>query len=533
MPATRLFGCFLGTLLLLPPALGQNQPAWMEPFQQAYQQLQNGNVASGTEQIAALWKANPTDFELAYAAGTALDSTGYHREATGWYLKALKINPRFGPACNNLALNYASQGEFQKAVPLLQRVTQLEPRNASAFYNLGLVHLQLKHFPYAVQALARASELKPGDRDWLLRLAYASLMAGERQRAMLCLETVLKLPGDASEALLPVVQVLSAAGQYRQALEQIRKANIAVTSSPGLSYEEANALFHLEEYKQAAEVLMKSPAAKERGLDYYLLLGSSRALGGDLPGAVETLQMAVRTAPQRPEPYHRLALVFLDGYRDQEAGDVLATGLKLIPNSSLLLYTQGIVNEVDGRYQNAVDDMRKSLEAENDQPEVWASLGELYTKIGNYDEAAKAYQHAMEQGAAPEAAVTYADLLIRLQRFAEAEKLVRRAMESRRTMPQAYLSLGKLYSAQQRYADAEKALKRAIELDPDDATAHALLAVALQQLGRAQEAQSESNLATQKRELARQRERAAVLRGVLVPREGSAPAPSFESAVQK
>jgi tetratricopeptide (TPR) repeat protein len=505
----------------------------MEPFQQAYQQLQNGNVASGTEQIAALWKANPTDFELAYAAGTALDSTGHHREATGWYLKALKINPRFGPACNNLALNYASQGEFQKAVPLLQRVTQLEPRNANAFYNLGLVHLQLKHFPYAVQALARASELKPGDRDWLLRLAYASLMAGERQRAMLCLETVLKLPGDASEALLPVVQVLSAAGQYRQALEQIRKGNIAVTSSPGLSYEEANALFHLGEYKQAAEVLMKSPAAKERGLDYYLLLGSSRALGGDLPGAVETLQMAVRTAPQRPEPYHRLALVFLDGYRDQEAGDVLATGLKLIPNSSLLLYTQGIVNEVDGRYQNAVDDMRKSLEAENDQPEVWASLGELYTKIGNYDEAAKAYQHAMEQGAAPEAAVTYADLLIRLQRFAEAEKLVRRAMESRRTMPQAYLSLGKLYSAQQRYADAEKALKRAIELDPDDATAHALLAVALQQLGRAQEAQSESNLATQKRELARQRERAAVLRGVLVPREGSAPAPSFESAVQK
>src|SRR5215831_6024413 len=54
--ATRLFGSLLSTLLLFPLALAQTQPAWMASFQQAYQQLQNGNVAAGTEQIAALRK---------------------------------------------------------------------------------------------------------------------------------------------------------------------------------------------------------------------------------------------------------------------------------------------------------------------------------------------------------------------------------------------------------------------------------------------------------------------------------------------
>ena len=525
---SRLFGGLLSALLLPQLTLGQTQPAWMEPFQQAYQQLQKGNIVSGTEQIAALWKANPADYQLAYAAGTALDSTGHHREATGWYLKALKINPRFGPACNNLALNYASRGEFQKAVPLLQKVTQLEKGNARAFYNLGLVYLQLNHFLDAAQALSRASELRPGDRDSLVRLAYANLMAGQRQDGMRALETLLKLPGDGSESLLQAVQVLNAAGQYGQALEHIRKAN-AVTTSSELSYEEANALFHLGQYKPASDILLKSHAAKQPGLDYYLLLGSSQALGGDLPGAVETLQTAVKIAPQRPEPYHRLALVFLEGYRDEEAGNVLSAGLKLIPNSPLLLYAEGIVNEVGGRYEKAIEDMRRSLNAKSDQAEVWTSLGEVYTRVAGYDEAAEAYRNAMQQGAAAETAVKYADLLIRLQRFAEAERLVRRVMESRHDIPQAYLTLGKLYSAQKQYVAAEQALMKAIELDPDDASAYETLSVALQRLGRAKEAKSKSDLAARKRELVRQRERAAVLRAVLVPRGGnSSPSNCFD-----
>jgi len=66
-------------------------------------------------------------------------------------------------------------------------------------------------------------------------------------------------------------------------------------------------------------------------------------------------------------------------------------------------------------------------------------------------------------------------------------------------------------------------------LDPDDASAYETLSVALQRLGRAKEAKSKSALAARKRELVRQRERAAVLRAVLVPRGGnSSPSNCFD-----
>jgi Flp pilus assembly protein TadD len=113
--------------------------------------------------------------------------------------------------------------------------------------------------------------------------------------------------------------------------------------------------------------------------------------------------------------------------------------------------------------------------------------------------------------------VKYADLLILLQRFAEAEKLLLQVGKDHPGQLQVYLSLGKLYNAQKLYAQAERVLRQAVELDADDADAHALLTSALQHLGRLDEARRESELAVQKSALAHQRERSALLRAALIP----------------
>ncbi len=66
---------------------------------------------AANHQFDALRKSEPQDFVLSNAIGAALDSTGHHREATEWYQRALDLNPRFAPACNNLALNYIALGD--------------------------------------------------------------------------------------------------------------------------------------------------------------------------------------------------------------------------------------------------------------------------------------------------------------------------------------------------------------------------------------------------------------------------------------
>jgi tetratricopeptide (TPR) repeat protein len=502
-------------LVFLSLAHGQSPPPWTEKFQQAVGQLREGNLAAAKRQFEALWKSEPQDFVLFNAIGSALDSTSHHREATEWYQRALSLNPRFVPACNNLGLNYVALGELEKASVQLRRASQLDPTDGRAVYNLGLVHLQMGHFREAVRAFELAHKLRPAERDPLLRLAHSRFKLGQQAEGFLAIEELARLPGDRGESLLLAIRTLNGSGLYRQAVEQSHKAREGGWTSASLLYEEANALFHLAQYKEAIEVLLRAGAENKSDLNYYLLLGSAQALVGDLPNAVKNLQAAVRAAPDQPEPYFRLALTFLQGYRDQDAEEVLSTGLKQIPNSPLLLFGLGTVREVLGDHQRAIDYLRKSVEVKHDQPAVWALLGELYSKLGQYDQAVEAYQTATAQQSSPETAVKYADLLIRLQHFAEAEKLLQEVMRHDQTMGKAYVILGKLYNAQKQYALAERTLRRAIELDPNDVDAHWFLAAALQHLGRREEAQREGAIVAQKKEALRERDRR--LQEVLTP----------------
>ena len=107
------------------------------------------------------------------------------------------------------------------------------------------------------------------------------------------------------------------------------------------------------------------------------------------------------------------------------------------------------------------------------------------------------------------------NLLIRLQHFAEAEKLLQEVMRHNQIMEKAYVVLGKLYNAQKQYTQSERVLRRAIELDPDNSDAHWFLAAALQHLGRREEAQRQGAIVAQKKEALRERDHR--LREVLTP----------------
>src|SRR5438309_1284913 len=158
-------------LLSIRATQGQTAPPWLDRFQGAQSHLQRGDLPGARQRFDELWGVYPRDVTLAFSIASALDSSGHHREATEWYVRSLKINPRFPQAYNNLGLNYASLGDFQRAIRALQKATDLDPKNARAFYNLGLIHLQSRHFEQAAQAFGHAHELSPGDSDPLTRLA--------------------------------------------------------------------------------------------------------------------------------------------------------------------------------------------------------------------------------------------------------------------------------------------------------------------------------------------------------------------------
>lgn len=371
-----------------------------------------------------LWKNNSSDAQLATWIGASLDSTSHHNEATVWYQRSLAIQPDFEPALNDLALNYATIGEFSKAQPLLRQALQLNPSNAHAAYNLGLVALRLRDYREAAEAF-----------------------------------------------------------------EQARKGSNLAVSPEQLTLAEATARFHLREYAQTVTLL--EGAHNDRDNGYLLLLGSAQALSGDLPASIKTLQQGVSLAPNDPQVYYRLALVFMLGRLDQESQNVLEAGIKQIPNAPLLLFGEAVGSDSQGKLDEAVTLARQSLAANPRQAQAWALLGRVYAEMDQTDEALEAYKRALALGGDAQVGVDRVQLLIRLQRFPEAEAELRRLATRYPNNASVDRGFGKLYREERKFDVAEKYIRHAILLDPDNPDGHFALAEVLRLTHRMDEARRE------------------------------------------
>lgn len=384
------------------------------------------------ELFDGIWKSNSNDAQLATWIGASLDSTSHHKEATAWYLRSLAIHPDFEPALNDLALNYATLGEFSKAEPLLKQAVRVNPSNAHAAYNLGLIALRLRDYKEAADAFERA-----------------------------------------------------------------RTSSGLQVSPSQLVLAEATARFHLKEYQQAVTLLEST--ARESDYGSLLLLGSAQALAGDLPGSIKSLQNASRLRPNDPQVYYRLALVFMVGRLDTQALNVLDSGLRQIPNAPLLLFGKAVSSDTQGKLDDAVALARQSLAINAQQPQAWGLLGRVYAEMGQTDDALKAYDRAVALGADAQAGVDRAQILIRLERYADAEADLNRLAEQYPENAGVDLAFGKLYREERKFDLAEKYIRQAIQLDPNNPDGHFALAEVLRLTHRMDEARRELAIFKQKK----------------------------------
>ena len=90
-------------------------------------------------------------------------------------------------------------------------------------------------------------------------------------------------------------------------------------------------------------------------------------------------------------------------YMWAERGEKLDKGLVLIqkaltsdPNNAAFIDTLGWVYYMQGRYKEALEQLKTACELLQDDPSIWEHLGDTYLKLGNRDEASKHWKKAIE-----------------------------------------------------------------------------------------------------------------------------------------
>jgi tetratricopeptide (TPR) repeat protein len=399
------------------------------------------------------------------------------------------------------AMTQLQAGDLTSAISSFDALWKSNPGDAQLATSIGGALDATSHHDEATVWYERALAAHPGFMPALKNLAMNDAVRGKLRDSATLLRQVMRMDAGNAEAAYNLGLISLRLRQYSEAADAFRKA-INTSKSPIQASQvrlgEATALFHLSRYASVIDLLTQSSRSSNSA--GFVLLGSAQALMGDLPAAVKTFQDATAQFPNDPQLYFRLALIFSEGHRDNEAQAVIATGLTQVPNSPLLQYGQAVLDSIAGKDDSAIRWAEQSLKGDSKQPEVWGLMGTPYDGRRLTDDALKAYQQAMALGTGPYTGAKYGELLVRLQKYGEAETALAGLNLRFPNDERVNRALGKLYRARGNFNQAEIYLRRAVRLDGSDPQAHYVLAQVLQHLGQGDEANQELRVFKQAKE---------------------------------
>jgi tetratricopeptide (TPR) repeat protein len=166
------------------------------------------------------------------------------------------------------------------------------------------------------------------------------------------------------------------------------------------------------------------------------------------------------------------------------------------PTNALYLYWLARLDYDARSYTTAMERLRKVLALDPKMMRAYDTLGLCYDYLGQFDEAIRNYEHAIELNRvqakpSPWPHMDMAVSLISVNRLPEAEKNLRQALAYDEQLPQAHYQLGRVLEMRGELQAAAVELERAAGLDHSYAEPHLLLGRIHHRLGQPGKAKTE------------------------------------------
>jgi tetratricopeptide (TPR) repeat protein len=277
-------------------------------------------------------------------------------------------------------------------------------------------------------------------------------------------------------------------------LEGLDPAVVRVAHLLGVAY------YHADQYAPAIETLQPllgrlsadSPLRRET----EQVLGLSLYLAGRFPEALPLLERTREWAPNNLELNQVLGMTYIQLRRPDRAREAIARlfGVAADSAGARVLTAQMMIRlEMEGL---AEDELKKALELDPRLPRAHYLLGQQAIFRGRLDEGIALTRRELEIN--PSDAMAFYQLGDALGRQLEWDESIAALQQSLWLNPYysgPFILLGRAYMRKGQLSTAEGMLRNAIQYDPNNRTAHYMLAQVLQQLGRADEAQREFGIA--------------------------------------
>jgi tetratricopeptide (TPR) repeat protein len=339
-------------------------------------------------------------------------------------------------------LEEGAQQQMQQARDSLDEVlaspTATVEQLAESYGLLGQLYYVYEFEDLSELSFRNARTLQPDNYRWRYYLAVLARLAGRWQDAEEVLETVLAMqPGD--------LATLIRLGEAQLELGKLDEAE--------------------QSYQQ---VVVAAPYLAAG----YAGRGRVAYARGEYERAIEDLDRALELQPAATSLHHRLGMAYRQAGRLDEARDHLSK------NTGVYLeFPDPLIQEAGSLLQST---------------QVYFNTGIIEVRQGNFDEAVRLFQLALEEQ--PDDALAAYNLgLALLKKGARQEGIewLARSVEMDPDFRNGHFNLAMMLAEDGQWPQVVEHLRQAHRIDPEDRIAHLELATALTRVGRAQEAIAE------------------------------------------
>ncbi len=364
----------------------------------AQQAIDRQDYASAAQNYQDYLAKKPGDATVHYDLGYAYTALQKPADAKSEYERAIALNPKLGPAYQNLGITLLPT-DPAGAVAALQKAAELLPADARTKWLLGTALENSGKLAPAIDQFEAAESLDVEDTEIRISLGQALLRARRDKEALTAFQDALALQPKGRALAAAHLGLGRAAITEKQLDEGVSELAAYLQMEPSdvdVRIDRASALVDLHKDDDALLELDRAGANGQEQLRALKLRSQIYWENKRYDDALPVLQKAVVIAPRDPDLLARLGRVYLQKKDYPNAVRCLAAAYNMNPSANDLLADAIEAEYLNKNYTEALAALDALAKREELPFGSWFMRAACYDNLGEAADALGAYQRFLQ-----------------------------------------------------------------------------------------------------------------------------------------
>lgn len=286
------------------------------------------------------------------------------------------------------ALLATDREDFAAAIRDFKEALRRDPRFFSAWQDLGIAYIKQKSWPEAVDTFAELSRLKPDSVDVAYLQALSLYNAGYPQEAELEVRRALRTNAGAAEAHTLLGIILASRGNANiEASEALSQAIALNPNSFDAHFYLGRALYALKDYDGAAKNLRDAVRLNPRHSEARFFLGTALEAAGQSEAALAEYEELAKSDPQSAMGLLGLGALLVKQGKIEEATLTLKRAIALDPKNFEAHWALGRAFALGQHFEEAAESLKTAVLLAPNRSDAHYQLGLALRRLGRTEEA--------------------------------------------------------------------------------------------------------------------------------------------------